>query len=199
MKKLLITALSLAVLAFSSSAQETKVKKEDDKVKAKQTSANDKDMKVKIKGEGMGQDMVYPYQATYSSQFAPGSPAHAKLILDMWKAWDDNAFDRIETYLADTVRQELSSGMVVTGKENMLKMGKDYRDKFTTVKSTVEAWMPTRSIDRGQDFVLIWGTEEDTDKDGKVTTTRFHEVWGINKDGKIDYMRQYSSQVPKEQ
>jgi hypothetical protein len=207
MKKLFITALALTLLCMGStaSAQETKVKKEDNKLKAKTTAADGKESKVKveddkmvIKSEDMGQNMVYPYKATYSSQFAPGAPAHSKLILDMWKAWDDNAFDRVMAHVADTVMQELPDGTVIKGKENFFNTGKQYRDRYATVKSTVEAWMPVKSLDRNEDFVLVWGSEEDTDKDGKVTTTRFHEVWGLNKDGKIIFMRQYASQPIKQ-
>jgi hypothetical protein len=197
--------LSLFSITTTAFAQETKVKKEDNKLKAKTTAADGKESKIKveddkmvIKSDNVGQNLVYPYKATYSSQFAPGAPAHAKTILDMWKAWDDNAFDRVMAHVADTVLQELPDGTVIKGKENFFNAGKQYRDRFATAKSTVEAWMPVKSLDRNEDFVLVWGSEEDTDKDGKVTTTRFHEVWGLNKDGKIIFMRQYASQPVKQ-
>ena len=45
--------------------------------------------------------MSYPYTANYSSDFKMGNPAHAKMILELWKDWDDNAFDR-HNYFADT-------------------------------------------------------------------------------------------------
>ena len=207
MKQLLFAGILLTGLAFGSSvsAQETKIKKEDDKLKAKTTSADGKEVKVKkeddkivIKGDGVGKNMVYPYTAEYSSQFAPGNPAHGKMILDMWKAWDDAAFERQTGYIADTIRMELPTGEVITGKDNFMNTSRQYRGMFTTVKSNVEVWIPLKSLDRNENWVAIWGREEDTDKDGKVTTQRLHEIWRINKDGKIDFMRQYSAQPLKQ-
>lgn len=197
--------LSLFSITATAFAQETKVKKEDDKLKAKTTTADGKETKVKveddkmvIKGDGVGKNLVYPYQATYSSQFAPGTPAHGKMVLDMWKAWDDGALDRQVDWVADTITLHLPNGDVVKGKDAFMTTSKQYRGMFTTMKSTVEAWMTTKSLDRNTDWVLIWGDEESTDKDGKKTVQRLHEVWGINKDGKISYMRQYTAQLPKQ-
>jgi hypothetical protein len=138
MKKLLRAALMLSLFSITTTAfaQETKVKKEDNKLKAKTTAADGKESKIKveddkmvIKSDNVGQNLVYPYKATYSSQFAPGAPAHAKTILDMWKAWDDNAFDRVMAHVADTVLQELPDGTVIKGKENFFNAGKQYRDR----------------------------------------------------------------------
>lgn len=201
MKKLFIVALTMTFAVCSTQAQETKIKKEDDKLKAKPAAMKVKkeDDKLKVKGEGVGKNLVYPYKATYSSQFVPGSPAQAKLILDMWKDWDDNQVDRQAALIADSITMELPNGTVLKGKETFISESKQHRSLFTTVKSTVEAWMPMKSVDRNEDWVLIWGTEESTDKEGKVTTQRLHEVWGFNKDGKISYVRQYNAQMPKQQ
>lgn len=205
MKKQLVALLALAFLAFSTSNAQEKVKKEVDKVKTETKDAAGKDVKVKkeddkvvLKGEGMGKDLVYPYTATYSSQFAPGVPAHGKLILDMWKAWDDGALDRQSSWVADSITLQLPTGDMIRGKEAFMRESKAYRDQFATVKSSVEAWMPIKSIDRNEDWVLIWGIEEHADKTGKVEKQMLHEVWGINKDGKITYMRQYTAVPPKQ-
>ena len=199
MKKLFIVALTMAFAAYSSNAQETKIKKEDDKLKAKPAAMKVKkdDNKLKMKAEGMDQNLVYPYKATYSSRFVPGSPSQAKLILEMWKDWDDNQVDRQAASIADSITMELPNGHVLKGKETFISESRQHRSNFTTVKSTVEAWMPIQSVDRNEDWVLIWGVEESTDKEGKVTTQRLHELWGFNKDGKISYVRQYQAQMPK--
>jgi hypothetical protein len=53
--------------------------------------------------------------------------------------------------------------------------------------------MPLKSVDRNEDWVAIWGTETDTYTDGKTDKKDIHEIWRINKDGKVDFIKQYSS------
>lgn len=202
MKKLLFAAFAVALIAFSnnSNAQEMKVKKSDDKLKAKPAAmkkdTRDQEMKMKM---DMGMNLAYPYKAEYSSQFAFGKPEQAKLVLDMWKDWDNNTLDNHLDVIADSIVFELPNGEVLRGKENFIAKGKEQRNTIASANSTVEAWMPLRSIDRNEDWVAVWGYEQDTNKDGKVSVQRLHEIWGFNKDGKISYVRQYTSQVPKQQ
>lgn len=190
-------------------AQE-KIKEKDDKTKVKDKDANykekDKNGKVKIKDEngkmkmkdnGMNSTMSYPYTAGYSSNFMVGNPAHSRLILDMWKDWDDNALDRHDIW-ADTVTVYLSDGTILKGKPATLEGGKKFRGGLKSAKSTVDAWVPLRSTDRNESWVAIWGTETDTWPDGKVETSQIHEVWRINKDGKVDLMRQFTAKTPQQ-
>ena len=133
-----------------------------------------------------------PYKATYSSNFKMGNQKYAKMILDMWKDWDDNMLDRHD-YVADTVTAYFHDGTVVKGKTAFQESGKKYRSGFTTVKSVVHAWVPLYSEDKKNDVVCIWGEEADTTPDGKTTTTGLHEVWFFNKDGKISSFRQWQA------
>lgn len=203
MKSLLITGSLVLFLSFGNrvTAQE-KVKEKEDKTKVKDDNYKEKtkdekikikdgDSKMKVKSDD-GMSMAYPYTATYSSKFVMGNPAHGKMVLDLWKDWDDNAFDRHD-YMADTVTMYLPDGMVVKGKAANLEGAKKYRGGMTSAKSTIHAWIPLKSTDRNEDWVAIWGTETDTWPDGKVETRELHEIWKINKDGKIAVMRQFTA------
>lgn len=192
MKKLLIPFVTVAFIfsAFESLAQDTKVKQKDDKVKVKSESADGTEIKVKVEGPGAA-NIMYPYTAEYSSQFVPGNPQHAKLILDMWKMWDDNQLDLQESFIADTIVMEAPDGQALRGKENFMKESKAYRSGFSSMKSSVETWIPLRSVDRNENWVAIWGREAATNSNGVTSTNLIHEIWRINKDGKIDFMRQY--------
>ncbi|MBA2328167.1 MAG: hypothetical protein H0V91_00960 [Flavisolibacter sp.] len=192
MKQLFYSLVAFAFIfsGINSFAQETKVKKKDDKVKIKSESADGTEVKVKVEGPGAG-NIMYPYTAEYSSQFVPGNPQHAKLILDMWKLWDDNQIDMQNDWIADTILLQLPDGQVISGKDNFMKESKTYRNMFSTMKSSVETWIPLRSVDRNENWVAIWGREAATNNTGVTTTNMIHEIWRINKDGKIDFMRQY--------
>ena len=102
-----------------------------------QMKAKQKEDKIKIKGNDMKQKLDYPYTAQYSSNFVICNTAHSKLILDMWKDWDDNAVGRNADRIADTVIAFFPTGDSVKGKENFLSSAKQYRGMFSSVTSNV--------------------------------------------------------------
>ena len=193
MKRLLIILLASLALPLFLTAQ--------DKVKTKTKDAEGKVTKMKDKGnmDMKGDMMDYPYKPEYSSKFQLGNPAHGKLILDMWKDWDDNQLDRHADAISDTIVMQTSGGELIKGKDAFLSTGKQQRNSITTAKSGVEVWLPLKSVDRNENWVAIWGHEDDTDKDGKVTSQMIHEIWRINKDGKIDFYRQYTAKPVMQQ
>lgn len=203
MKKLFFVALSTLLLAYVSPAQQTKVKKEPDKLKTKTETPEGKESKVKveddkmiIKKEGVGADLVYPYTAEYSAQFVPGTPAHARPVLELWKAWEADDLDRQAVALADTIMIDLADGQTARGKDSVLSVLRRNRGALTASKATVEAWLPFKSIDRDESWVAVWAREEAADQNGKASVTRYHELWRINRDGKIDYLRRYAAPQP---
>ena len=133
-----------------------------------------------------------PYKAGYSSDFKMGNPAYAKMVLELWKDWDDNTFDKHD-YFADTVVLYLPDSSVVRGKAENVAGAKKYRGGMTSAKSVVHAWVPLHSNDKNEDAVCIWGTETDTWPDGRVEIRDLHEVWWFNKDGKVTAMRQWTA------
>ena len=148
--------------------------------------------------ESFAQNMTYPYTANYSSNFKMGNPAHAKMILELWKDWDDNAFDR-HNYFADTVVMYLSEGNVIKGKDSVVASAKRFRGSMSGATSTIDAWMPLKSVDKNEDWVSVWGTETDTYPDGKTEKREIHEIWRINKAGKVDFMKQFTAKPAPQQ
>jgi hypothetical protein len=132
------------------------------------------------------------YTAAYSSDFKMGDAKLATKVLELWKDWDENAFNRHD-YFADSIVMFFPDGGMVQGKKAALDSAKKYRDMVSKVVSTVHAWMPIYSNDRKENTVLIWGSEENTAPDGKVTYRDIHEVWWFNKDGKATAMRQWTA------
>lgn len=133
-----------------------------------------------------------PYKAAYTSDFKIGNPAYSKMVLELWKDWDDNTFDKHD-YFADTVVMYLPDSSVIKGKAESIDGAKKYRGSMASAKSVVHAWVPLYSNDKKENAICIWGTETDTWPDGKVTVRDVHEVWWFNKDGKISAMRQWTA------
>jgi hypothetical protein len=187
MKPLFYVLITISFISLCSvcdaQADKTKVKMKGTQVKAK---------------ESMGTPNIeFPYVANYSSRFEISDPKYSKTVLDVWKAYEMNNLDNISNYLADNISMILSDGTVINGKENFLTGIKAYRGSMTNVKLSIDAWMTTRSTDKDEHWVCVWGDEEQTMTDGKSQTISLHEIWRFNSDGKIDFLRQYSSTPPK--
>lgn len=143
--------------------------------------------------------MELPYTALYSSQFQMADPKYSAIVLNAWKKYDDNMLDATKDFLADTMSATLPDGTVLKGRDSFIQRIKSFRGGFTSAKSEVVAYMSVRSIDKGDNIVFIWGTETDTKSDSTLQKTDLHEVWGFNKDGKVDFFKQFMSQSPKEE
>ncbi len=189
MKKLIFSSISALTLLCSLTAfTQADKTKEKDKMKA-----DGGKMKVKM---GSQDTKNFPYQARYSSQFAMGDQAHAKKVLEIWKDYDENNLTRHADYFADSLTIELPNGMSLKGKDVAMKAMIEYRTSQGKVESVVVAWIATKSVDKNEDWVCIWGVETATDASGKVTKNRLHEIWQLNKDGKVIYMAQYAAMPP---
>lgn len=182
-------------------AKDVKVKDKDDKYKVKDADGK---MKVtpdetKMKGDSMASANMpadnssstsMDYTPRYSN-FALGNAAYSKIVLDLWKDWDDNQLGRHD-YFADTLAMMHEDGTMTRGKADNLKMGMDYRGTMKSAKSTITAIVPLKSLDFNEDWVAVWGHEDDVMADGKTVGKELHEIWRFNRDGKIDYMQSYS-------
>jgi hypothetical protein len=140
------------------------------------------------------QDGNMPYTATFSSNFKMANANYSKIILTLWKDFENNTLDNHVDMITDTVTMIFSQGAPVKGKAENLSGAKAYRGSLKDYKVTADAWMSVQSVDKNRNFVCVWGTESFTDKDGKQIKHRIHEVWGFNKDGKVDFMMQYAGE-----
>jgi hypothetical protein len=138
------------------------------------------------------------YMIDYSSSFKIGEPKNAETILALWKAWDEGNLEPTKTYFADSVKFFTYDGAAIQGPiDSALSMIQEYRNSFSSVKSTVHAIMPLISTDKDQNWVCIWGTEVHSDKKGKIDSVDLQETWRFNNDGKADVLYQYSAKPPK--
>ncbi|MDB5022998.1 MAG: nuclear transport factor 2 family protein [Mucilaginibacter sp.] len=140
----------------------------------------------------MSQGKSSIYTASYSSNFTMADPSYSDKVLTLWKDFEDNALEKHGDLVSDTVTMMIADGPVVKGKAANLAGLKEFRSSLKNYKVTVEAWMSVKSVDKGENFVCIWGNEDFTDKDGKHINRRLHEVWGFNKDGKVSLLMQYA-------
>lgn len=136
-------------------------------------------------------NISYPYNPTYSSSFEMGNPQLSKIVLDMWKDYDNNTLDNSAKNFADSVTMHLegSKGTRLS-RDATLSEAKKYRATQSDVKSVIHAFVPLKSTDKNEDWVLVWGTEYAT-MNGKKDSTLLHELWLFDQNNKIKEMRQF--------
>lgn len=115
-----------------------------------------------------------------------GNKAYAQKVLQAWKAFDENRLDDMTGLFTEDVVATFPDGTMVKGRDNFLKMGKEYRNSLSAIESTVDACTAMKSAEHPEmEAVSIWGMEVDTHKDGTVTKTHLNEIWFFNKEGKV--------------
>lgn len=138
-----------------------------------------------------------PYKLQYNN-LKFGNPAYAQKVLQAWKDYENNKMNATASFMTDDAVGYFPDGTVVKGANNLNKLFKDVRNSFTSVSTEVYACTTLVSPDDPEhEFVVIWGKETNTKKDGTVQSTRIHEIWRINKEEKVDECLQYA--IPENQ
>ena len=133
-----------------------------------------------------------PYSISYSSKFTIDDPKNAESLLAIWKAYDNGDLSASKELFADTVEVALGDGSVMRGpRDSVLAGAQKFRSSLKSAVDRVSAIMAVKSTDRNEHWALIWGTEIDTYKNGKVDSTDLQETWRFNDAGKANLFFQY--------
>ena len=134
---------------------------------------------------------MHGFTPTYSASFVMDSAANTETVLALWKEWKDGDLTPSRVHFADSVSFFLSDGSSMSGPtDSLLKNMQAYRSSFKGMEVTVEAIFGTKSTDKDDNWVAVWGNEIQTDMKGKVDTVSLQETWRFNKAGKVDMMFQ---------
>lgn len=135
-----------------------------------------------------------PFPIQYSSDFAMGNPKNAEDLLTLWKDWGNGDLSVHKNLFADSVEMHFADGSVIhTSRDSAIAFAQSFRNTLASAAITVDAIMPAKSIDKNENWALIWAKEVDTDKQGKIDSSYLQETWRFNKDGKADLFYQYKS------
>jgi hypothetical protein len=136
-----------------------------------------------------------PYKANYSSNFKMGSHDLSKMVLQLYKDYEANDFSTRDGWISDTLMVFLPDGTMKRGKEEGVGVFRDARGSVASSKFTFDAIIPLTSVDRKENWVAVWGTEETTDKanPSSIMKTEFQTIWRVNKDKKVDFIKIFTS------
>lgn len=135
--------------------------------KADETSGNSGEKKDSI---------TYAYKAEYSSDFGVGDAKNAKVVLDLYKMWEDGRVDDFKSVLADSVSVTFPDGNKFNDNpaDSFMNFARQARKTMASIKLKFDAWMPIHVSDKNDDYVLVWYREYETDLKGKVDSTGGH-------------------------
>ena len=134
---------------------------------------------------------MHGFTPAYSASFVMDSAKNTESVLALWKDWKDGDLSKSRSRFADSVSIFFADGSSMSGlTDDVLKNTQEYRNMFPGMEVTVDAVFATKSTDKNENFVTIWGVEISTDKNGKKDTTSVQEVWRFNPAGKVDFMMQ---------
>lgn len=134
---------------------------------------------------------TYGFTPEYSFSFVMDSAKNSETVLAIWKDWKDGDLSKSRGHFADSLSLFLANGTNMVGlTEDLLKGMQDYRSSFKGMEVAVDAIFAVKSTDKNENWVAVWGTEVQTDMNGKVDSVSLQETWRFNKVGKIDMMFQ---------
>ena len=178
MRRLIFTGMVAAIISCNSST-----------TASTETAATGDSANTMVTG-----DITYAYPVSYSSKFEMGDPKNSQAVLNIWKAFDNGDLASVKDYFADSVEMYFSDGSSIHSvRDSVITSIQAYRNSFSAVSSNISAVIATKSTDKGENWALVWGTERDTHKDGKVDSIHLQETWRFNKDGKADLVFQYAA------
>jgi hypothetical protein len=188
MKQLLLAAYIVCVLVACNNATTSTSSKDS-------TSSDTSTMNTNVSGA----NVTYAYPVAYSSDWSIGDPKLAQTVLELWKDYDDNAFDRHKDIFADSVSMDLSGGTSFMNwpRDSVLNQVKKYRSSLKNAVSSVEVVTTLKPNGKDESWVCVWGKEVDTHNDGKIDSIYLQESWMFNKDGKVAYMTQFEATPSK--
>lgn len=134
---------------------------------------------------------TYGFTPTYSASFVMDSAKNTETVLALWKEWKDGDLSLSRSHFADSVAFFMADGTSMSGPtDSLLKNMQDYRSSFKSMEVSINAIFATRSTDKDENWVAVWGVEMPTDMKGKKDTVSIQETWRFNKAGKVDLMVQ---------
>jgi len=134
---------------------------------------------------------MHGFTPAYSASFVMDDAKNTETVLALWEDWKKGDISPSRKHFADSLSLFLADGTSMVGlTDTLLKNMQAYRSSFKGMEVAVDAIFSTKSTDKNESWVAVWGTEILTDMNGKVDSVSLQETWRFNKAGKVDMMFQ---------
>ena len=136
------------------------------------------------------QNMPNPFTATYSNEWEPGNVSYKRMVMDFLKDLETNTFNR-DDLLANYIELHLPGTNDFLEKSVAIPKLKSFRSGLNKLKIKLQSVIPLKSSDSNEDWVFVYGNMINTLENGTLQTVDFLQQFRINKEGKINFIKQY--------
>ncbi len=134
---------------------------------------------------------MHGFTPGYSASFVMDDAKNAETVFALWSDWKAGDLSKSRAHFDDSLALFMADGSSMIGPtDGILKNMQDYRNSFKGMEVAIDAIFAVKSTDKDEHWVAVWGSEIQTDMNGKVDTISLQETWRFNKAGKVDMMFQ---------
>lgn len=140
--------------------------------------------------------VVLPYTADYITEVNQDvSDEDLLTVLNSYKAWETGDMAMLRSTFADSLRFSRWNGSTSNGPtDEVIASWKASRDSLSKVVLKIAAWDKNHSVDRDEDYIILWYREIDTYKDGRIDSADYHDINQVE-NGKIVWYSQYKRKI----
>ena len=138
----------------------------------------------------IAQNMPNIYTALYSNEWQNGNLAYRNSVMTFLKDFETNNFKQ-EDLLAEYIGLQLNGVNDFFEKKRAIEKLKEFRTRLSNLKIRLQSIIPVKSVDSNEDWVFVSGSMTITQENGTLKTIDFFDQFRINKEGKINLIKQY--------
>lgn len=143
------------------------------------SACNDSKTVSENKENSAGASVEFPYKMQYAD-WSFGDANNTKLVLDMYKAWEDNRMEDAAKAFGDSTTYDFHDGTrATTVKASALDTFRVWRSANSKMSYDIITAIPLRSKDKNEDWVSVWANAKWTAKDGKTDSAMHNGNWHI--------------------
>jgi hypothetical protein len=143
----------------------------------------DKNIKAKVEEAIKGRSHLYT--STYSAKWTEGDSTNTEVIMKFMKSWENNSIDT-----------SLFSNWVDFNnnwekKQIIMDKLRTERNNFAKWKISVSSIIPVKSIDREENWVIVYGSVNTRDFKDKISEIHFTQWYKVNKESRISFFKEF--------
>jgi hypothetical protein len=115
----------------------------------------------------------FVYTTDKPSDWVPGDPNHAAMVMKGLKGYETGNIDEIKQYFSDSVVFRGDNYWFKGSRDSLISEFKHGRSQYKDIAIKMQDWESVKSKARGEEYVSMWYTEKTTDKNGKVDSANY--------------------------